>query len=202
MHSPSHPVRSAFLKSLCAFMLSFTLAVSPAFALPKSPFLGANDDSAPNIHLLQRSEFHSEGSLHLLPSPNLQYSASNVGLYGLTDVSLFHGPPIPSELIYIVVAPIVLLPVVGLALAIGGHAGGNDDVRNAGNIMLYPSTLAPPVLNCVIGDHHYYSLSNLALVTGLVLATVGQASDHHSLRNAGNWTYLGGLVFSIVSFLW
>ena len=82
---------------LLAGMLALTLALSPAFALPKSPFLGLDDASASKMRLLQPSKSASVSINDLLPEANFQSAASNGGLYSINNVSMFKMFSEPGE---------------------------------------------------------------------------------------------------------
>lgn len=204
-------------KFLCAFMLSLSLAITPAFAIPKSPFLGANDDSTPRIHLLPQASFDS-AEMSLLPQANLQLMASTDGFYSLNNVSMFHGWPCNgwcAVAFYSIVSVTIVIPPL---LAIGGQISEHYTVRNIGNLMLYPWLLFPAtqlyddflrvllrktdVTDNYVPDMNDYigSISFLATSTGMILATTGQAIGRHKLRNSGNFTYLGGIVLLLAAY--
>ena len=92
---------------------------------------------------------------------------------------------------------------IGLSLALIGHATDRNGLRNTGNIILYPFVAVIPVADIALVvsespslDFHYlFALTTGAATgTGLVLATAGQISGHHRMRNSGNFTYLGGII--------
>ncbi len=199
MRSRFYPHACPLFQSLCALMLSFALAVSPAFALPKSPFLGMNDDSAPQIQLLERVHFVPDSSLpRSLQSPYLQISASNASLYSIQQVALFHGLGEGAELF----AVLGLIMFIGPFLAIGGQLTDHHTVRNVGNVMSYPWLVIPPVFGILgsveLQDSAFLIVGGIVTTIGLLMATAGQIADGgQKMRNIGNWTYLGGLVLML-----
>ena len=191
MRSLSQSIRSALLKSLCAFMLSLTLALSPAFALPKSPFLGLDDASAPKMRLLQPSDVNSPfASFDALPmQTSMLASPSNIGLYHLQNVGLFHGiDEVGIILFWIAITTIV----VGPFCAIIGQAKGNHGLRNFGNIISYPWLLVPPgfMFNDGMGvpdsdsraRRIYFTVMGSINAASLLTATIGEIAGKHQIH--------------------
>ncbi len=211
MHFGFDLYRRSLSKFLFCSMLFLSLACTPAFALPKSPFLGFERESKLNHVLSQGSNFQSSASEFLLPSPSLQISPSNLEISGCFN-TIFFDAIRESDYKWIYHLYILLTPVAAVT-ATAGHFFDNHVMRNVSNIYLYPWLLMPALdafcnnyedvcrSNVIAGDRDYDIeffvnwMGFLGTTAGLILATVGQATDHHRLRNAGNFTYLGGLGF-------
>ena len=76
------------LKTLLAFVLCFLIAMTPAFALPKSPFLGMSEDS-PHLRILRPDRSEPSAQLPLLEDVDVQVSASVTELYSIHNVAMF-----------------------------------------------------------------------------------------------------------------
>ncbi len=185
-------LKNAHTRFLSALALSLLLAIPPASALPKSPFLGIGDPPAPGRLLSQPNLLEPASRL---PAFDLQISPSPQGLYSLNDVAL----EAPAGPVNFVIYGYLLLTAIPLTTAIVGHVTHHETLRDVSNIILYPNTLILPYLDALLilpsekmmGKICAW-LGVLATTSGLIMATIGEATDHHSLRNAGNWTYVGG----------
>ncbi len=120
MHSTLSAIHGSFFKFLCAFMISFAIAIQPAFALPKSPFLGMEEESAPRIQLLQPTSVLSQERDPLFGDSLFIAAPSNIGYASLNTVGLFHDPAGYAALGAIVIAGGVIL----VLLLTGAIAGG------------------------------------------------------------------------------
>ena len=101
-------------------MISFAIAIQPAFALPKSPFLGMEEESAPKIQLLQPTSVLSQERDPLFGDSLFIAAPSNIGYASLNTVGLFHDPAGYAALGAIVIAGGVIL----VLLLTGAIAGG------------------------------------------------------------------------------
>ena len=206
MHAPSSNRPFQLPVFVLSKMLCFLLIIQPAFALPKSPFLGLKGDSAPGDSLLQPAQIESQASEFLLTSKPFLSSPYELQLNGLNNVALFHGFHCDGFCMLALTYIILGTPIL-LSFLIIGQASGNDAWRNASNIGLYPWLVVPPAYLGfeLIDDAYQYpenyevddllmTLSFVGTASGLILATVGQATDNHRMRDTGNFTYLGGVL--------
>ncbi len=153
-----------------------------------------NDETRPGFGLLSESKWSFEGSL-FVSQPSFQAMLAPNDLYSIQTVGL-RNPFVPLLLLAGIVP-------IGLSLALIGHATDRNGLRNTGNIILYPFVAVIPVADIALVvsespslDFHYLFALTTGAATGtrLVLATAGQISGHHRMRNIGNFTYLGGII--------
>ena len=190
-------LKKAHTRILPALALSLLLATPPTSALPKSPFLGIGENPAPGSLLLQPNAFEPASRL---PAFDLQISPSPQGLYSLNNVALRSSP---FDLIFY---GYFLITAIPLTTAIVGHVTHHETLRDVSNIFLYPQTLILPAFDAYMISPNskpmgklFAWLSFLATSSGLIMATIGECIDHHKLRNAGNWTYVGGAILTPIN---
>ncbi len=211
MHAQSLFKQCRFYALAFCCSLFLLLLANGAFALPKSPFLGLNDDSQSKSGPLFSSKQPLSASAPLLGSMPFQASLLNVELNGLTTVTPLHVVPCHGEGmlclvgLYSGITYVLFITPIALLSAGIGQGTHNHSLRNFGNIALYPWLWVPPALD-LIGSSELYDgewlLPGAAVTTiGLLIATTGQAIGKHQLRNSGNITYLVGIAASLVGLL-